>query len=188
MTMEQKPESKALVEIVEAAPEDVRGMQEVYQETWLDTYPDEEAGITREDIEDFHKDILSEKRLAERAEQVAHPKEGHTILLAKEGSKVVGVCYLITSGEQNRLRSLYVRPGYQGKGVGRKLWAEAKKRLDPGKETMVSVATYNKKAIDFYEKLGFRDTGRRFSDERFRMKSGNVIPQMEMKLETHEEQ
>jgi ribosomal protein S18 acetylase RimI-like enzyme len=77
---------------------------------------------------------------------------------------------------------IYVLPEYQGKGIGKLLWNELSKYLDINKETFVEVATYNENAIKFYEKLGFVDTNKRFTDERFRMRSGGIIPQMEMKL------
>ena len=48
------------------------------------------------------------------------------------------------------------------------------------KDTYVDVAEYNQRAIDFYTKLGFVDTGRRHQEERFRMKSGAIITEMEM--------
>ena len=34
--------------------------------------------------------------------------------------------------------------------------------------------------VKFYEKLGFKDTGKRFEEEKFRFKNGANIPQMEM--------
>lgn len=57
---------------------------------------------------------------------------------------------------------------------------EAQQYLDPAKNIIVQVATYNTNAIAFYERFGFVDTGKRWSDERFRMKSGAVIPELEM--------
>jgi ribosomal protein S18 acetylase RimI-like enzyme len=47
----------------------------------------------------------------------------------------------------------------------------------------VEVATYNANAIRFYEGLGFVDTGKRMSDPKFTMKSGAIIPEMEMRRE-----
>jgi hypothetical protein len=47
-------------------------------------------------------------------------------------------------------------------------------------ESTVEVATYNSNAIAFYKKLGFIETGRRFTNEKTRMKSGSIIPEMEM--------
>jgi hypothetical protein len=39
------------------------------------------------------------------------------------------------------------------------------------------------KAIKFYAGLGFVDTGRRMSNPKFKMQSGAVIPEMEMRRE-----
>lgn len=62
-------------------------------------------------------------------------------------------------------------------------WEKCLSFLDKNKETIVQVATYNEKAISFYKKLGFVDTGKRFTEERFVMPiSGSKIPEMEMVL------
>jgi ribosomal protein S18 acetylase RimI-like enzyme len=66
--------------------------------------------------------------------------------------------------------------------VGTAIWHEAAKFIDPTKDTFLEVADYNENAINFYKKLGFEDTGKRITDERFRMKSGSIIPEMEMVL------
>ena len=39
------------IEVVDATTNDVDQIKEVQATTWLTTYPDQEAGITREDIE-----------------------------------------------------------------------------------------------------------------------------------------
>jgi ribosomal protein S18 acetylase RimI-like enzyme len=80
------------------------------------------------------------------------------------------------------LQAIYVLPEYQGRGVGKALWNEIRKNFDPKRKTIVNVAIYNIKAISFYEKLGFKDTGKRWQDETFKMKSGSRIPEMEMEL------
>lgn len=179
--MESKEQPKQ-IEVAKATPEDVRGIQEVYYQTWLATYPNEEIGITEEDIEDKFRDRFSEDALHRSAEHLLHPSEGETILLAKEGGRVVGVCRAIVRPEINQLQTIYVLPEYQGRGVGTSLWKEAQRYFDPGKDIIVQVATYNFSAIKFYESLGFEDTEKRWMDERFRMKSGAVIPEMELIL------
>jgi diamine N-acetyltransferase len=179
MEGEQEKIEKDII-ITSVNPEDVRGMQEVFYRTWLDTYPNEEAGITVDDIEDRYKDHFTEEALAKRTEGVINPPEGHTLFVAKEGDKVIGVCRVVNHSDKNQLQAIYVLPEYQGRGVGYKLWEEAQKHFDKDKDTIVQVATYNTKAIEFYKKLGFADNGRRFSDERFKMKSGAIIPEMEM--------
>ena len=73
-------------------------------------------------------------------------------------------------------------PAYQGQGVGSALLADFILWAGEGSDVTVHVATYNAQAIAFYERKGFVDTGKRFAEERFRMKSGNLIPEMEMVL------
>ena len=36
--------------------------------------------------------------------------------------------------------------------------------------------------IEFYEKLGFEDTGKRWTDEKFTMASGATFPEMELRI------
>ena len=71
-------------------------------------------------------------------------------------------------------------PEYQGKGVGKLLWKEAQRHFNAEKDIIVEVATYNTRAIRFYEHLGFIDTGRRLKNEKLKMKSGVTVPEREM--------
>ncbi len=170
-------------EISIATPEDVEGMQEVFYHGWLATYPNAEHGITVDDIEDRYKDRLSPEKLAQRREQAANPLEGQTTLVAKKDDKVVGLCRVSKHPDRNQLYAIYVLPEYHGQGVGTAMWNAAQQYLDASKHTIVEVATYNDKAIEFYKRLGFVDTGKRMSDPKFTMKSGSVIPEMEMRRE-----
>lgn len=168
------------VVIREASPEDSSEMREVLYKTWLDTYPNEEAGITRDDIEDFNARRNSPEEIRQREESLKTKKENELRLVSEVDGKIVGLATFVRHGVKNQLQAIYVLPEVQGMGVGKKLWAEGSKFFDPTKETIVNVATYNDQAINFYKKLGFEDTGIRFAEERFKMKSGAVIPEMTM--------
>ena len=171
------------IKIVIANPEDIRSIKEVNITTWLETYPNAEHGITREDLEDRFKDAFSEEKLREGAEKMSNASKGETVLLAKEGDLVLGYCKIVVSDNENRINSLYILPKYQKRGIGKKLCEEAMKLLDPSKDIYVNVATYNTNAIAFYEKLGFVKTGKEWSDPKFTMRNGAVIPEMEMVME-----
>jgi ribosomal protein S18 acetylase RimI-like enzyme len=171
---------KLNIKIVLATPEDATGIQEVFYKTWLDTYPNEECGITVDDIEYRYKDHFTDEALKKRAEKIANMPKDQTFLLAKDKDKVVGVSRVVRHKDNNELQAIYVLPEYQGKGIGKLFWEEAKKHFDINKSIIVVVASYNNKAIDFYKKLGFKDTGKRFEYEKFRFKSGAIIPMMEM--------
>lgn len=165
-----------------ALPKDAYAIQEVFYKTWLTTYPNNDAGVTVDDIEDQYKDAFTEERLQKIQEDLLNPKKEKTLLVARCEGKVVGVCRIIRRSDKNQLHAIYVLPEYQGKGIGKLLWTEAQNYFDQDKDIVVEVATYNTNAIAFYKKLGFMDTGRRFSDEKFRMKSGALIPEMELEI------
>jgi len=180
--MESKEKFK--ITIKDAVPEDVDGIQDVFYKTWLATYPNKEYGITVDDIEDRYKDRHSSEKIQKRKDDLENLPLNEKLLVAKDGGLVIGVCRLIKqdikNNIKNKLQAIYVLPEYQGIGLGRKLWEEGKKFFDPQKDTVVEVVIYNKNAIDFYSKLGFQDTGRRFKSEAFKLKSGAVFPEMEM--------
>lgn len=164
----------------DASRKDAEAIQGVFHKTWLATYPNEEAGITIGDVEDRFKDAYSEEVLAKRREAYENPPEGHRILVAEKDGEVVGICRLVLHHDKNQLQAIYVLPEFQGKGVGRAFWDKAQTIFDHKKDIIVEVAIYNQKAIDFYTSLGFVDSGKRFIEERLRMKSGAPIPEMEM--------
>ncbi len=167
-------------QIEKAKPEDAEGIRNVLDVTWLATYPNEESGITLEDIKHRIEKKKEDGAVEKLRETLSKTQDNKLSLVAKSGEVVVGVCNLVKNEDKNQLQAIYVMPDFQGKGIGRTFWAEALKFLDPMKDTYVEVAEYNQNAINFYKSLGFEDTGRRFQYERFRMQSGSILPEMEM--------
>lgn len=163
-------------------PDDVRDIQEVFYRSWLATYPNERIGITTDDIEDHFKDRLDEAVLAKRRERLLHPPEHTRMFVARADDRVVGLCDVEHHSDHNELRRVYVLPDFQQKGIGSQLWAAASGWIDRSKDTFVDVADYNEGAIAFYEKIGFRDTGERFSTDHFHFKSGTLMPNRRMIL------
>ncbi|HMP67637.1 MAG TPA: GNAT family N-acetyltransferase [Candidatus Paceibacterota bacterium] len=178
--MEKEPNSERMhVNISPITPEDIYQANEVFYKTWLDTYPNEKLGITEDDI--HHKFQQKDEEFFERKKkEIANLPEGSGYLVARVEDKIVGVVIYFSNKELNEIKAIYVLPEYQGHGIGFKLWKEALLDFDDTKDSFVNVADYNKNAIAFYEKLGFVDTGNRFADERFKLKSGSVIPEMRM--------
>lgn len=160
--------------------EDVLNLHHVYYITWLDTYPNQEFNITKEDIVYKYESRLTSEKIAERKEEISQMGSNETLLLAEKDGEVVAVCNAIENDSCNEIRSIYVLPEYQGFGLGRALWTEAKKIFNPQKEIIVNVVSYNEKAINFYKKLGFEGTGEIFFDERFKMRNGAVMPELKM--------
>ncbi len=160
--------------------EDIPVIQDLFYETWLDTYPNAEAGITREDVEFKFKDRHSPENIAKRSIYLAGLSADAPFYVAVVDGIVVGLARANIYPDKNQLQAIYVLPKFQGQGIGKKLWQKVGESFNPQLPTIVHVATYNQKAISFYKKLGFQETGKQFSEERHRMKSGNIIPETEM--------
>lgn len=164
-------------------PDDIPDIQEVFYRTWMDTYPNKDVGITKEDIEVYFEKRNDPEYIATRANDLSHLPPTRIFFVAKHGDRVVGVSGATIREGHNQLQSIYVLPEYQGNGIGKMFWGELLKFFDPSKKIIVHVATYNTKAIAFYTKLGFADTGKRFTEERHRMPiSGSLVPEMEMEI------
>jgi len=177
------PEKEPII-VSSAIPADAEAIAHVVSTTWLSTYPNEELGITKEDIEERVKNRQSPEELEKTRRRIVEGKPNQKAFVAKELETVVGFCSVIKEPEFNQLKAIYILPEYQGQGVGQKLWAQTLEFFSDNKnKIIVQVATYNQQAIGFYKKLGFRETGKLFSDERFRMKSGSIIPETELVIE-----
>jgi ribosomal protein S18 acetylase RimI-like enzyme len=170
-----------MIKIQKAKKEDARGIQDVFYEAWLVTYPNEEIGIIKEDVEERFKNRHSDEQILRRINQIEHVPENEQILVAKDGDVVVGVCKLEIKEAHNDLGAIYVLPEYHRKGIGTMFWKKALEFFDKEKDIVVNVDEFNKRAISFYKKLGFVDTGKRFTEEHFRMPiSGVSIQEMQM--------
>lgn len=161
--------------------EDVFGIQQVFYETWLSTYPNKKIGVTAGDIKEKFKNKFSEKAIKKRIDEISSVSMDNIFLVAKDGNVVVGVCKAEKKELANDLSAIYVLPSYQGKGIGIMFWKRVINFFGNEKDIIVHVATYNKKAINFYKKLGFVSTGRVFTNEIHRMPiSGKLIPETEL--------
>ncbi len=169
-----------------ALPDDAKNIQKVFYKTWLETYPNKDLGITREDVEEIYKDRHDENKIKTFKDKILNMPNNSKLLVAEHEDNLIGVCRIFLRDDFNQLQSIYILPEYQGKGVGRMFWSECLKYFDKNKKIIVHVATYNTQAINFYKKLGFTDTGKRFEEERHRMPISKVlIPEMEMELKNH---
>jgi GNAT superfamily N-acetyltransferase len=169
-----------MIKVTGAITEDVYGIRRVQRLTWLETYPNEELGITREDVASrFVLDDTEEgkKKMEERKKRLADPNAPTWV--AKDGDEVIGFC-IASKGDENRVGAIYLLPEYQGQGIGRKLMETALSWLGDEKDIYIDVASYNHKAIRFYEKFGFTPSGRDISNPVAALPSGKTIPEIEM--------
>lgn len=189
--MESTPSLEEIkVNIETAEPDDAEEIQNVFYKTWLETYPNKVPGVSVDDVHEYYKDKLSAdgiERYQKRIEEELK-LQNQRFFVAKVNKKVIGVCLAFRHEDKNQLKAIYVLPEFQGMGIGYKLWNKVSEFIDETKGTTVEVVVHNINAIVFYKRLGFEDTGRRWTDERFTMKSGATFPEMEMKIKGSDSQ
>jgi ribosomal protein S18 acetylase RimI-like enzyme len=170
------------IKIRKSIPNDVYGIREVKRVTWLKTYPNNEEGITAEDIRmkfEIDKTPESKEKIEERKKKYRDRNTG--IWVADTDGKIVGFCIAIKEGEHNRVGAIYVLPTYHRKGLGGQLIEKAFVWLGDRKDILINVARYNKQAINFYNKFGFLETGKEGTlDSAAKLPSGKVIPEIEL--------
>jgi ribosomal protein S18 acetylase RimI-like enzyme len=169
-----------MISIELADSKDSYDIQMVFYKTWLSTYPNDEYKITVDDIEDRFKDRITPEGISKMAEKIINPDSNTLFVVAKDNGKVVGVCKLKIDENINQLKAIYVLPEYQGQGIGYMFWNRALEFFDENKDIKVEVASYNTNAINFYKKLGFIATDKKFINEYINFKSGAVLPETEM--------
>lgn len=182
---ESKEQKSSAYRVERATPEDAEGIARVQVDTWIDTYVHEGLGITEEAIRERffgENGELFKDRIERGEKKIANSPYG--VFVAKDGDKIVGFSSPRYDEElnQQRLGGLYLLPGAQGHGLGKKLLHKALDALDRTQDIYLHVVTYNENAIEFYERNGFIKTGQEVSGSVDPLPNGAVIPEIEMKL------
>lgn len=120
-------------------------------------------------------DLLDGQRTDSTSVRNLIGRPGSEILLAERGNRLVGCCHLELRDEVTAGFGLFaVRPELQGGGVGRWLIGEAERRakqLHRASTLQMTVLWQRLELIAWYERLGYRATGKRvafpYGDERF---------------------
>lgn len=124
-------------------------------QSWLDTYVNDELGVTREWIEQRNASQMTDEIRQRRIERLADPKVGAWVATDRTG-RIIGSTtpYIDDDGKQH-VGSLYVDKDWHGKGVGAALMQKVIDWFDPAKPIELGVVTYNERAKAFYRKWGF---------------------------------
>lgn len=88
-------------------------------------------------------------------------ERGHHYVLASEAGKHLGFCsfeHHIDQSAKTKIHRIYIMPDTQGKGIGKLLLAYvADRSKSKGDNALyLNVNRFNEKAIQFYERVGFR--------------------------------
>ena len=147
--------------IERATPDDADAISELLRITWQATYPNEEVGISEEDIrlrtEGEHGERIPQN--VENWRKRIETDDGTVaVFVAREAGQVVGMAAPGIIDGQRRIGAMYVLPDAQGKGIGGRLMERALEWHGHEEDIYLLVASYNDNAINFYKRFGFVQT------------------------------
>lgn len=173
-----------MIQIAKAVISDIDEIQKIRRITWLETYPNEKLGITKEILESEFSETPEEAVENRKRREGWFKDSSNYYLMAKDGDNSVGFIICNKGPEYNRIMAAYVLPNYQRRGIGKMLMEKGLEWLGSNKDILVNVASYNQKAQEFYRKFGFELTGKDVTDAHRPLAFGKVIPEVEMKKPT----
>ena len=163
----------------DAKPEDVKAIRDIIRASWLELYPNETYGITAEDLSTI--DWYEPKGLERRKKEIADNLDTvHTFVFKNDKNKIVGFCKALKFADYGEIDAMYVIPELKGKGLGKKLMEKAFEWLGSELKIRLVVVKYNSRAIEFYKKMGFKETGNKVIYTGTQLRSGKEIPRIEM--------
>ncbi|MBI4032629.1 GNAT family N-acetyltransferase [Candidatus Berkelbacteria bacterium] len=175
-TVESKESEQVPIIVEVARPEDAEEMVHVHNQSWLETYPNEEHGISEEDIR--HRLAAKAEGKVERYRKMIETQRDsdHAAFVARQNGTTVGIALPYVEGDgRRRLGALYVLKRAHGTGAGSQLLGRAL-QWHGNNDVYLQVTSYNERAKRFYEKHGFEFTGKEGFEE-----VGDVkMPVMEM--------
>lgn len=154
--MEKEPAPQFTIR--EAQSDDAPSARAMQAESWLATYPNEEAGISYEWVKNLTDSWLTAEKLDQSrqifTDVISDP--GMFYRLAESNGRVVGFVHAATKDDGTKeLEAIYTSPETFGSGLGQRLMNVANEWIGDT-DTTLKVAKYNTRAIRFYEKNGFR--------------------------------
>ncbi|TKT79197.1 GNAT family N-acetyltransferase [Aquamicrobium sp. LC103] len=136
-----------------ASERDLDAVRALLVETWHDTY-DGIYGAERvtEITDDWHSIASLRARLT---------RPHSEFLVADDGKRLGGMAFADATDEGRTvmLRQLYVRPGFQGRGIGGLLLDEIESCFPEAGKLRLEVEEANAKAVAFYLAQGFAKVG-----------------------------
>lgn len=156
---------KIIIKTMET-PEEIEGKSLVHWQTWREAYDDLLPA-------DFQETMTLEKC------RFFSQKYPENTLIAMAGKMVVGFIsygnYRDETIQAGEIIALYVLKDYYGKGVSKQLMHAAFVALDQFSEIYLWVLKDNKRAIAFYQKMGFT-----FDDQEQILKLGKPVKELRM--------
>lgn len=144
--------------IRDATLNDVCAIRKFHARSWLDTYPNEDAGVPLAWVEEKWQAWDSPEKMQESRERIrgflADKDQLYDIAIVED--RVVGLLHVSRHTDNQELGALYVDRKYRGSGLAQELMKLADEFWRKDEAVTLAVVDYNGRAKRFYEKQGFR--------------------------------
>lgn len=168
-------EQENIPEVRLATIADAADIARIQNDSWLVTYPNEDAGITREDLMGYLGKVDARAFRWEGRLEKNDPNVRISVL--KHGDRVIGFSSVTRMPNVGHVDALYLDPEFSEKRMGGEALEEGLRWLGNDKPIELEVASYNSRAIRFYERFGFRKQG---AAKPVDLRNGKEIPLMLM--------
>lgn len=152
-------------EISPATLNDAVGIGEAHLQSWVETYPNEEYGVTEGWIKDEFSFLIKdgvapngrENGIPFRQKVIKELDPSTTLydVVKDEDGVVQGFMHVDKKDEVVNLNAIYLTDALKGTGVAYKLMDQAV-AFAGDLPMQLQVVAYNQRAINFYEKYGFK--------------------------------
>lgn len=167
-----------MIDIIQASQDQLSKVQKIAHQTWPVTFSNI---LTPEQIQFMLHWMYDLKALEQQVNE-----KGHVFLLAKEEDEFLGfAAYEVHCQGQakTKIHKIYILPGTQGKGIGKKLISHIKDIafMNGDKYLYLNVNRFNENAISFYKHIGFYEAYREVID----IGNGFIMDDIVMEMEFH---
>lgn len=135
--------------------DDLDEATEMRLRSWIDTYPNEEFGVSKEWVEERNKQQMSDVKRAQRRERFTTANTIGWVGRDENGKIIAATTPYVDDDGIQHLGSLYVDKNWHGTGLAAVLMQKVIDWFDSTKDIELSVASYNERAKAFYRKWGF---------------------------------
>jgi GNAT superfamily N-acetyltransferase len=144
--------------IREATLDDVPAIRHFLATSWLDTYPNEAAGVTEAWVRERWAGWDTPTKVQESRDHLESclADADQLYRIAVVGNRVVALLHASRHTGKQDLGATYVSKEFQGTGLAYELFELANAFWDPRQQVQVAVVDYNARAKRFYEKQGFK--------------------------------
>lgn len=140
--------------------DDLESLIAMHDQSWLDTYPNERAGVSREWVQQRISRYSHQEKIEKRRKMIDKAETDPNVLIRiakdEEGS-VVGLIMPYRNQETQQVGAIYIDKAYYGTGLAQRLMDEIIAWADPKRPLELEVASYNERAKAFYRKYGFEE-------------------------------